>query len=184
MTLSWVDPYCGKKPGVNNYFLPKKLTPDLYSETGITDSSILRHFTHEGFARKQGGSQRKLKWTNSLARVLFKERKLEENNSSSSINRVIRANKWRGWDKLSLKNFPVFHCNNREWATDSKQYTLILSPRCLKTWEVDNKKLPGVWDKKGWTWWKIDCFCIQRCLLSRGYRKDSKRCKKAQKHLE
>ena len=85
-----MDPYCGKKPGVNNYFLPKKLTPDLYSETGKTDSSILRHFTHEGLAREQGGCKGSSSEPIHL-RVLFEERKKEENNSSSSINRVIRA---------------------------------------------------------------------------------------------
>ena len=174
MTLSWVDPYCGKKPGVNNYFLPKKLTPDLYSETGITDSSILRHFTHEGFARKQGGSKRKLKWTNSLARVLFKERKLEENNSSSSINRVIRANKWRGWDKLSLKNFPVFHCNNRDSATD-RQYTHFVSAlsQNLRSWQESARCL-----REERTDMMKDWLLLHSKMFSRGYRRDSKGYKK------
>ena len=90
MTLCRVDPYCGKKPGVNNYFLSKKLTPDLYSGTGKTDFSILRHFTHNDHELERG-SFRGSSSEPIHSRVLFEERKLEENNSSSSINCVIRA---------------------------------------------------------------------------------------------
>ena len=173
MTLCWVDPYCGKKPGVNNYFLPKKLTPDLYSETGKTDSSILRHFTHEGFAREQAGSKQWRKPSEPIhLRVCSKKGRQRRIIRLPQLIAWLGQNKWRGRDKLSLKNFPVFHCNNRD-----PDITLILSPSCLKTWEVDNKKLPGVccvWEKKGWTWWKIDCFCIQRRCRTQ----DSKESKK------
>ena len=156
MTLCWVDPYWGKKPGVNNYFLPKKLTPDLYSETGKTDSSILRHFTHEGLHENKEAVKEALV-NQFIWEFCSKKGRKRRMFRLPQLIAWLGQNKWRGWDKLSLKNFPLFHCNNRD-----PDITLILSPSCLKTWEVDNKKLPGVWEKKGWAWWKIDCFCIQR----------------------
>lgn len=79
--------------------------------------------------------------------------------------------------QIEFKELPSFSLQQQ--GPRDPDNTLILSPSCLKTWEVDNKKLPGVWEKKGWAWWKIDCFCIQRsCRVTwsqdaKGYKDNS-----------